>query len=193
MISVCSHRIVSYTRHRQWRVLTFELIDFHATACVLNVIYFLMPTQLFIVVNLCQNQAYEIKTGFFKISCSCIIKINIYFQYKHFLLLKQMLPCLTGATSINCSASNKATQCLGLTNGWFSWLWQWAVCVIFSWYCKNNESKLEQSVYTDSSWLEAMGNMAAGNPSSGSCHINFSSVKRSGGVSRDPAQSEHWN
>lgn len=103
------------------------------------------------------------------------------------------LPGLLRAASINCSTSNKATQCLGLTNGWFSWLWQWAVCVIFSWYCKNNESKLEQSVYTDSSWLEAMGNMAADNPSSGSCHINFSCMKRSGGVSTDSAQSEHWN
>ena len=67
------------------------------------------------------------------------------------------------------------------------------LCALFSPDIVNNESKLEQSVYTDSSWLEAMGNMAAGNPSSGSCHINFSSVKRSGGVSRDPAQSEHWN
>lgn len=143
--------------------------------------------------NLCQNQLYE-EQDFSK--CPVVLgitTINTYLQYKHFLLLKQMQPSLTGATSINCSASNKVTQCLGLTNGWFSWLWQWAVCVIFSWYCKNNESKLEQSVYTDSSWLEAMGNMAAGNPSSDSCHINFNSVKRSGGVSRDPAQSEHWN
>lgn len=36
----------------------FELIDFHAIECV-----FLMPTQLFIVVNLCQNKASEIRTG----------------------------------------------------------------------------------------------------------------------------------
>ena len=56
----------------------FELIDFHDTVCVLNVIYFLVSAQLFIVVNLCQNQAYEISTGFFKISCCCGYYYNKY-------------------------------------------------------------------------------------------------------------------
>lgn len=44
----------------------------------LNVIYFLMPTQLFIVVNLCQSQAFEIRTGFFKIAYCCGYYYNEY-------------------------------------------------------------------------------------------------------------------